>query len=286
MGFQNSHSYVKSSLATATVLQQSVEKSLALESENSKLRHHVSVLSRRLHEVIAMLKAQSKITAAFCPFCGDNHNQVDCELWMKRVVEEERRLEKVEFAGSMDVVPLEIEEEVAVVVEKKIVVRLPVAVAESVAGVEVAEDVAMVEVVGKGKEVSVVAEEAEERVGSREEDWTLVKRRVRESGEEKRKRVLEEGRDAVRKRMNVWRPAKVEVPNAQLGHKNMRMRFGSDSGYGSPGVSGFKSIVGGEGVERVGEGLVPRMPVGVPTGPRSYAGVAMGSVRRTPNSSM
>ncbi|KAG0643247.1 hypothetical protein HOY80DRAFT_997844 [Tuber brumale] len=195
MGFRKSHSSVKSSLATVTVLQQSVEKSLALESEksltleseNSKLRHHVSVLAQRLHEVIAELKAQSKITAAFCLFCGRNHNQVDCELWMERVVEEERRLEIVEFASSMDVVLLEIEEEVAVVAEKEFVVRLPVAVAELVAGAEVAEDVAMVEVAEKGQEVAVVAEEAEEGVGSCEEDWTLVKRRVRESGDERRR---------------------------------------------------------------------------------------------------
>ncbi|KAG0640819.1 hypothetical protein HOY80DRAFT_1040926 [Tuber brumale] len=118
MGFWKSRSSIKSSLATTTVLQQSVEKSLAPESENSKLRHHVSVLSRRLHEVIAELKARSEITAAFCLFCGDNHNQVDCELWMEREVEEERRLEKLEFAGGMDVVPLKIEEEVAEVVRR------------------------------------------------------------------------------------------------------------------------------------------------------------------------
>ncbi|KAG0643403.1 hypothetical protein HOY80DRAFT_1033259 [Tuber brumale] len=164
MGLRKSHSSVKSSLATPTVLQQSLEKSLALKSENSKLQPYVS------------------ITAAFSLFYGDNHNQVDCEMWMERVVVEERQLEKVEFAGSMDVVSLEIEEEVAVVAEKKIVVRLPVAVAESVAGAEVAEDMAILEVAGKGKEVAVVAEEAEEGVGSWEDDWTLVKRKVREGG--------------------------------------------------------------------------------------------------------
>ncbi|KAG0639995.1 hypothetical protein HOY80DRAFT_1043476 [Tuber brumale] len=218
--------------------------------------------------------------AAFCPFCGENHNQVDCKLWMERVVEEERQLEKMEFAGGMDVVPLEIEEEVAVVAEKKFVVMLSVAVVELVAGAVVVEDVAMVEVAGKGKEVAVVADEAEGGVGSREEDWTLVKRKVRESGEERRRRMLEEERDAVRKRMNVWRPAKVEVPNTPLGSMSMRMRFGSDSGYGSLGPSGFKSIVGREDVERVGAGLVLRMPVGVLMGPRSYAGVALGSEKR------
>ncbi|KAG0644755.1 hypothetical protein HOY80DRAFT_996706 [Tuber brumale] len=264
MGFLKSSSSVKSSLATATVLEESMEKSLALELENSKLRHHVSVLSRRFHEVIAELKVRSKITAAFCPFCGDNHNQ--------RVVEEERRLEKVEFAGGMDVEPLVMEQEVAVVAEKRFVVRLPVAVAESVAGAEVAEDVAMVAVTGKGKEVAVVPEEVEEGVGSWEEDWTLVKRR--------RGRLLEEEWDAVRKRMNVWHPAKVEVPNAPLGPRSMRMRFGSDNGYGSPGPSGFKGEVVSESVERVDGTMVPRLPVGVPTGPRSYAGVAMGSERR------
>ncbi|KAG0636757.1 hypothetical protein HOY80DRAFT_1053553 [Tuber brumale] len=244
------------------VLQEWVEKSLALKSGNSKLRHHVSVLSQKLHEVIDKLKARSKIKAAFCPLCSDNHNQVDCELWMERVVEEERRLEKVEFSG---------------VSEKRFVERLLVAVAESVAGAEVAEDVAVVEMAGKGKEVAVVAEEAEEVVGSREEDWTLVKRRVRESGEERRRRMLEEERDAVRKRMNVWCPAKVEVPNTPLGPRSMIMRSECDSGYGSPGLSGFKSVVGEEGVERVGMGLVLRMPVGVPTGPRSYTSMAMGS---------
>ncbi|KAG0633199.1 hypothetical protein HOY80DRAFT_1064743 [Tuber brumale] len=134
----------------------------------------------------------------------------------------------------MDVVPLEIEEEVAVVAEKKIVVRLPVAVAESVVGVVVAEEV-----------------EAEKGVGSREENWTLVKRRVRESGEERRKRLLEEEREAVRKRMNVWHRAKVEVPNAPLGPRSMRVRFGTDSGYGSPSQSGLgKGVVVSEGVER------------------------------------
>ncbi|KAG0643214.1 hypothetical protein HOY80DRAFT_1096320 [Tuber brumale] len=281
MGFRKSSSSVKSSLATATVLQQSVEKSLALEPENSKLRYHVSVLSQRLHQVIAELKVRSKITAAFCPFCGDNHNQVDCELWMEKVVEEERRLEKVEFAGSMDVVPLEIEEEVAEVAEKKIVMRLPVAVAESVAEAEVAEDVAMVEVARKGKEVAVVAEEAEEGVGSREEDWTLVQRRVRESGLEKRRRLLEEEREVVRKRMNVWRPAKVEVPNEPLGPRSMRVRFGSDSGYRSPGPSRLgESVVVTEEVEKVGEGVVLKMLVGILTGPRSYTSVAMGSEKR------
>ncbi|KAG0633636.1 hypothetical protein HOY80DRAFT_1005837 [Tuber brumale] len=258
MGFRKSRSSIKSSLATVTVLQQSVEKSLALESENSKL----------LHEVIAELKVRSKITAAFCPFCGDNHNQVDCELWMEWVVEEERRLEKVEFAGGMDVELLVVEEEVAVVAEKKFVVRLPVAVAELVAGAEVAEDVAIVVVTGKGKEVAMVAGEVEEG------------RRVRESGMERRRRLLEEERNAVRKRMNVWRPAKVEVPNAPLGPRSMWMRFGSDSGYGSLGPSGFKGLVVEEGVEIVGAGSVPRLPVGVPTGPKSYAGVAMGSERR------
>ncbi|KAG0638884.1 hypothetical protein HOY80DRAFT_1046663 [Tuber brumale] len=111
MGFRKSRSSIKSSLATATVLQQTLEKSLALESENPKLRHHVLVLSQRLHEVIAELKVWSKITAAFCLFCGDNHNQVDCESWLERVVEEERRLEKVESEGGMDVEPLVIEEE-------------------------------------------------------------------------------------------------------------------------------------------------------------------------------
>ncbi|KAG0633201.1 hypothetical protein HOY80DRAFT_1107535 [Tuber brumale] len=231
MGFRKSHSSVKGSLVTATVLQQTVEKSVARESKNSKLRHHISVLSRRLHEVIVELKASSKIIAAFCPFCGDNQNQVDCELWIESVVEEEKRLEKVEFAGSMDAEPLVMEEEVAEVVQKKIVVRLPVAVPESVAGAEVAQDVGMVEIAGKGKEVAVVAEEAEEGVGSRKEDWTLVKRRVRESGSEKRTWLLEEERDAVRKMMNVWCPAKVEDPNAPLGPQSTRVKFGSISGY-------------------------------------------------------
>ncbi|KAG0641181.1 hypothetical protein HOY80DRAFT_1039911 [Tuber brumale] len=255
MGFRKSRSSVKASLATATVLPQSVEKSLALESENSKLRHYVSVLSRRLHEV-------------------------DCELWMERMVEEDGRLEKVEFAGGMDVVPLEMEEEVAVVAEKKFVVRLPVAMAESVVGAVVVEDVAMVEVAGKGKEVAVVAEEAEEGVGSREEDWTLVKRRVRESGEERRKRVLEKERDAVRKRMDVWCPAKVVVPNVPLGPRGIRCWSGCSSGYGSPGPSGFKSIVGGEGVEHVGEGVVLRAPSGTLTGPGAYGDVVLGRERR------
>ena len=81
MGMRKSSSSVKASIASATVLQQTVEKSLALESENSRLRHHVSILSRRLHEVLAELRKRSKITAAFCLFCGGNHNQVDCSDW-------------------------------------------------------------------------------------------------------------------------------------------------------------------------------------------------------------
>ncbi|KAG0639050.1 hypothetical protein HOY80DRAFT_1046229 [Tuber brumale] len=261
MGFRKSRSSVKDSLATATVLQKSVEKSLALESENSKLRHHVSVLSRRLHEVIAKLKAQSKTT-------------------IERVVEEERRLEKVEFAGGMDIEPLVIEEEVAVEEEQKIVVRLLVAVAESVAGAEVVEDVTMVEVAGKGKEMAVVADEAEGGVGSREEDWMVVRKRVRVSGEEKRSKALEEERDAVRKRMNFWRPAKVVVPNAPLRPRGMRGWSRSDSSYGSPGPSGFKNIVGGERVESVGEGIVPRAPLGTPTGSRAYGDVALSGEKR------
>ncbi|KAG0634057.1 hypothetical protein HOY80DRAFT_1061594 [Tuber brumale] len=121
MGLRKSHSSVDGSLVTETLLQQAQEKS-------------------------SELKVKSKITAAFCPFCSDNHHQLDCELWMEKVVEEERRLEKVECAGGVDVKPLVIEEEVAVVAEKTFVVSLAVAVAESVVGAEVAEDVAMVEV--------------------------------------------------------------------------------------------------------------------------------------------
>ncbi|KAG0640103.1 hypothetical protein HOY80DRAFT_1043080 [Tuber brumale] len=150
-------------LATATVLQQSVERFLALESENSKLQHHVLVLSRRLYEVIAELKARSKIMLA-------------------RVGEEERRLEKVEFAGGVDVELLVMEEEVAVVEKKKFVVRLLVAVVESVAGAVVVEYVAMVEE-AEGKEVAVVAGEAEGGVGSQEKDWTVVWRKLREREE-------------------------------------------------------------------------------------------------------
>ncbi|KAG0633039.1 hypothetical protein HOY80DRAFT_1065178 [Tuber brumale] len=117
---------------------------------------------------------------------------------------------------------------------------------------------AMVEVAEKGKEVAVVAEEAEGGVGSREEDWAVVKRRVRESGEESRKRRLEEERDAVKKRMNIW----------------------SNSGYGSLGPSRFKSIVEGEAVERVGEGMVLRAPLGAPVGPMAYGLMALGGEKR------
>ncbi|KAG0634676.1 hypothetical protein HOY80DRAFT_1059458 [Tuber brumale] len=139
----------------------------------------------------------------------------------------------------------------------------------------------MVEVAGKGKEVGVVAEEAEGGMGSREEDWTVVKRRVRESGEERRRRTLEEERDAVRKRMNVWRPAKVVVPNALLGPRGMRRWSRSDSGYGSPGPSGlFEKVVGSKEVERVSEGVMPRLLVGVPMEPRAYGGVALGCEMR------
>ncbi|KAG0634856.1 hypothetical protein HOY80DRAFT_1058720 [Tuber brumale] len=141
MGFQKSRSSIKSSLAVTTVLQQSVEKSLALESEHSKFEYHVSVLSRRLHAVIAELEVRSKITAAFYGEGGGGGGTIG----------------EKEFAGGVDVKPQVIKEEVAVVAERKIVVRLPVAVAESVVGAEVAEDVAMVEVAVKGKEVAVVS---------------------------------------------------------------------------------------------------------------------------------
>ncbi|KAG0638357.1 hypothetical protein HOY80DRAFT_1047951 [Tuber brumale] len=229
MGFPKSHSSVKDSLMTAMVFQKSVEKTRALKLENSKLRQHVSVLYRRLHEVIAVLK-----------------------LWMERVVEKERRSEKVEFAGSVNVMPLEMEEEVAVVEEIQIVVRLPVGVVELVAWAGKAEDVAMVEVAGKGKEVAVVAEGAEDGVSSGAEDWTVVKRKVRERGKSRRRRELEEKRDTVRKRMNVWRPAKVVVPNAPFGPR-----------------------VGGEGVERMGEEVVPQELLDAPMGPRAYRGVML-----------
>ncbi|KAG0643554.1 hypothetical protein HOY80DRAFT_997624 [Tuber brumale] len=206
MGFEKSRSPVKALFVTGTVLQQSVEKSPALGSENSKLRQPVLVHSQRLHEVIADLKVRSK---------------VDCELWIERVVEEEAQLEKVELAGGVDVEPLVIVEEVAVVAERKIVVRLSVAVVESVVGADVAEDVVMVEVEGKGKEVVVIAEEAEERVCSRVEDWILVKRKVMESEEDRRRRMLEEERDVLQKRMNVWRRGQAVVPNAPLGPGGM-----------------------------------------------------------------
>ncbi|KAG0635118.1 hypothetical protein HOY80DRAFT_1058107 [Tuber brumale] len=156
MGFRKSHSSIKAVLATATVLQQLVEKSLTLESENSKLRHHVSVLSWRLQEVIAELK-------------------VDCVDWVERVEEEEKRFEKVEFAGCEDMEPLVMDKEVAVVEAKKFVVRLPVAMVELVAGAEVVEDGVRMEVAGKGKEVAVVAEKAEDGISSREGDWMVVK---------------------------------------------------------------------------------------------------------------
>ncbi|KAG0633037.1 hypothetical protein HOY80DRAFT_1065176 [Tuber brumale] len=223
MGFQKSHYSIKATHVTATVLQQSMEKSLALESENSKLRHDVSVLSWKLHK-------------------------------LERVEEEERQLGKVEFAGGVDVEPLVMEEEVAVVADKKFVVRLPVAVAESVAGAEVAEDAPIVE----------------------EQDWMVVKRKMRKRGENRRRRELEEERNAVRKRMNVWHPARVVVPNAPLGPIGMREWSRSDSVYGSPSLSGLiEKVVDSEGVERVGEDVVPRLQGGVPTGPRVYGAVAL-----------
>ncbi|KAG0640965.1 hypothetical protein HOY80DRAFT_1040497 [Tuber brumale] len=80
--------------------------------------------------------------------------------------------------------------------------------------------------------------------------------------------------------MNIWYPAKVVVPNAPLGPRSMRRWSKDDSGFGSPGLSGFKSIVGGDGVERVGEGVVLRAPLGAPAGPRAYGGVALGCEKR------
>ncbi|KAG0635841.1 hypothetical protein HOY80DRAFT_1055986 [Tuber brumale] len=234
-------------------------------------------MSRISISLTAELKARSKITAAFCRLCSNNHNQVDCELWLESVAEEARRLETVEFAGGVDVEPLVMEEEVEEVVEKKFVVRLPVAVAESVAGARVAEDVVMVAVVGKGEEVAVVAGEAEGAISSREEDWTVVKRRVQKCGGEWRRKRLEEERDAVRKRMNVWCPAKVVVPNAALGLRGMRVvrevrgdrRVGCDDGF-------FYRVMGsGSGGSLDCVALVA--PVGAPRGPAVYWSVALGS---------
>ncbi|KAG0634055.1 hypothetical protein HOY80DRAFT_1061592 [Tuber brumale] len=221
MGFWESRCSIKAFLVATTVLPQSVEESLALELENSELRHHVLFLSWRLHEVIAEVKSWSKIKAAFCPLRGGNYNPLDCVDRLERVKEEGRQLDQVEFAGGVDVEPWVIEEEVAVVAEKKFVVRLLVAVVELVAGAEVAEDAPLVEVAGKGKEVAVVVEEVEGGVDSEEEDGMVVRRKVRESGEDRRRRLLEEEKDVVRKRMNVWRLGKVVVPNAPLGPRGM-----------------------------------------------------------------
>ncbi|KAG0644839.1 hypothetical protein HOY80DRAFT_1027360 [Tuber brumale] len=164
-----------------------VQKSLPLESENSQLQYPVSVHSQRLHEILAMLK--------------------------ERVEGEERRLARVEFSGAVDVAPLVVEEKV----EKKIVVKLPVAVAELVVEAVVVEDVAIVEKAGGSRKVAVVAEGGEGEVSSRKEDWMVVKRRVRERGKKRRKRMEEEERDVVRKRMNVWHLDRVLVDNALLG---------------------------------------------------------------------
>ncbi|KAG0644756.1 hypothetical protein HOY80DRAFT_1027908 [Tuber brumale] len=77
--------------------------------------------------------------------------------------------------------------------------------------------------------------------------------------------------------MNVWCPAKVVVSNAPLGPKSIRGLSASDSGYGSLDLSGyFKSIVGRERVEQVGDGMVPRAPIGALKGPRAYGGVNLG----------
>ncbi|KAG0634054.1 hypothetical protein HOY80DRAFT_1101026 [Tuber brumale] len=176
--------------------------------------------------------------------------------------------------------PLDIEQEVEEVAEKIFVVRLPVVVAELVVGAEVAEYVAMVEVAGKGKEVAVVAVEAEGGVGSWVENWTVVMRKVRGSSEDRRGKALEEEKDAVRKKMNVWCPAKVVVPSALLMPRGMRGQSRSDSGYGSIGSRGFTSIVGGEGAKTVGERIVLGTPLHAPKGPRAYGGVALGGEKR------
>ncbi|KAG0635006.1 hypothetical protein HOY80DRAFT_1058382 [Tuber brumale] len=259
MGFQKSRSSVRDLLATVTVLQKTAEKSLALELENSKLRHHVSVLSWRLHKVIAKLKIQSKIMVAFCPFCGGNYNQMDCVDWLERVEEEGRGMERVEFSGSVDVEPLVVEEELVVEVREKIMVRLLMAVAGSVARATVAEDVAMVEVAEEEREVAVVDEGVEGGVGSCEEDWTVVRRKVRERKEVRRRR-MEEERDAVRKRMNVWRPDKVLVNNALLKPRGVR-------------------VVREVGVDRVGGWVVLVVPISAPRRPAEYQGICLGSER-------
>ncbi|KAG0641178.1 hypothetical protein HOY80DRAFT_999553 [Tuber brumale] len=127
----------------------------------------------------------------------------------------------MEFTGGVDVEPLVMEEEVAVVVEKRIVVRLPVAVVESVAEAVVAEDVAIVEEVAKGKEVAVMAEGVDDAVSSWEEDWTVVRKKVREREEVRRRKKIEDERDAVRKRINVWHSGMVLVDNAPLGPRGV-----------------------------------------------------------------
>lgn len=82
------------------------------------------------------MRKLSEMTATFCPFCGGNHNQVDCVQWQERVEQDEARMVGTDFGGVVDVAPLKVEkEEVAVHAPPSIVVRLPMAVAESVAGV-------------------------------------------------------------------------------------------------------------------------------------------------------
>ncbi|KAG0640567.1 hypothetical protein HOY80DRAFT_1000046 [Tuber brumale] len=206
MGFRKSRSSVKVTLESMTHLPQLVEKALVLESENTKLRHHVMVLSRRLHKVMATLKAQ-------------------------------------------------------------------------MAGAVVVEDVAMVEEVVKGEEVAVVAEGVDDRVSSWEEDWTMVRRKVREKKEVRRSRRLEEEQDVVWKRMKVLRLGKVLADNTPMGPRGVRVVrpvggdrvVGCDNGFvhrvvGSGGAGGVSSVA-----------LVA--PVGAPRGPATYQGVSLGSER-------
>ncbi|KAG0634052.1 hypothetical protein HOY80DRAFT_1061588 [Tuber brumale] len=235
-----------------------LEKSLALESENSRPWYHFSVLSRRLHEALVELKPQGKFVAAFCPFCGCNYNQVDYSDWLERMEREDRGAKRVEFRGRVDVELLVVEEEMVVEAKKKVVVRLPVAVAGSVAGVGVAVDVVMVEVAGKGKEVVEVAQEREYSMQSREEDWIVVRKTVRERGVDRKSRVIEEERDVVRKRINLQPPGKVLLDKAQFGLKRAW-------------------VVRKEGVDRVGGLAAPVALVGAPCGPVVYRDMDLGS---------
>src|SRR5205807_7864251 len=71
MGRQGSGPSAASTARTSVVLSKAVERSFALEAEVSRLRHHVGVLSRRLHIAGKDLDEARSIICVVCAGMGE-----------------------------------------------------------------------------------------------------------------------------------------------------------------------------------------------------------------------